>query len=207
MTTISTKAELVTAIEAFATYDQSAYIDYFIAWAHQEITRRLRCNTLLTSADVTVSAETASLPTRFAALKRFYLDTSPRTQLTLISPEGVQDRIAQSASQTYPEVLCVEGSSFRFGPIFTGSATGKCLYYQAPATLSADGDTNTVLTAYPFLYLWGSLEALYRFMEDDNNADRYGALFGALIEDVNGKEAADAMSGPLQMQNAPQRVV
>jgi hypothetical protein len=207
MSVITNRGTLVTAIEAFATFDQAAYVDYFIDWAHQEIGRRLRSSTNLSSMSATISTETIALPTRFAAIRRFYLDTSPRTTLSVVSPELAQDRISQGASQTYPEVVCVEGDRFRFAPTFTGSATGYCLFYQTPTDLSASTDTNAVLTKYPMLYLLGALESLYRFMEDDNNADRWGNQFGALIEDINTREAKDMMSGPMLVQVAPGGVV
>ena len=52
-------------------------------------------------------------------------------------------------------------------------------------------------TKYPFLYLYGALEALFRYLEDDNNTDRYGGLFGALLDSINAEEAKDATRGPL----------
>jgi cytidylate kinase len=67
--------------------------------------------------------------------------------------------------------------------------------------MSADADTNVVLAAYPYLYLYGGLEALFRYQEDDNNADRYGQSFGALIEDINNRDAKDSTSGELQLHN------
>ena len=51
------------------------------------------------------------------------------------------------------------------------------------------------------------LEALYRYLEDDQNCDRYGGLFGALIESVNAEEAADAMRAPLVAPAASGAVV
>ncbi len=208
MATIVSRATLITAINAFATFDQAGSVPYFVDWAHQEVCRRLRCKAMLTtSSAITVDAETETLPTRFAALKAFWLDTSPRRTLMVVSSDQAQASIAAYVSQTYPEWVAIEGSSFRFGPAFTGSASGYALYWQEPAALTDDADTNTVLTKYPLLYLWGALEALYRFMEDDVQADRYGGMFGALIEDINKRDAGDVMSGPLQVQNYGGRVV
>jgi hypothetical protein len=62
-----------------------------------------------------------------------------------------------------------------------------------------------VLTAYPYLYLYGALEALFLYLEDDNNADRYGQRFGALIDSINAEAARDTMRGPLMA--APSTVV
>jgi hypothetical protein len=207
--TISTRATLITAINAWGTFDQSDQVPDFVDWAHQEIARRLRSNLMLTRANVTITggSEFAAQPADFAAIKTFRLDNTDRTNLTVTSPEIVEDMCFDSASQTHPEFVAVEGANFHFGPVFTATVTGKLLYYAIPATLTDDAETNAVLTKYPFTYLYAALEALYRFMEDDTQADRYGALFGALITDINAMEARDAMSGPLQVRNAIGRVV
>lgn len=200
---LNTFGDLKASIAGWATKDSlTVQIPDFVGWAHQEICRRLRANFMLTSADVAVSAETVALPDRFAALKRLYLDVSPRVFLNVTSAEGAVNLSSQMGTGCYPSHVAVEGSSFRFAPLFSGSATGKCLYYQKPALMVDDTDANAVLQAYPFLYLYGSLEALFRYLEDDNNADRYGQQFGALLEDINAREAKDAMSGPLQVMPA-----
>jgi hypothetical protein len=49
-----------------------------VTWADQEIARRLRCNAMLASANLTLSAETIAQPTGFLAIKRLYLDVTPR---------------------------------------------------------------------------------------------------------------------------------
>jgi hypothetical protein len=205
---ISTYAELKTAVEAWATYtDITSVVPDFIAYAHQEIARGLRANVLLATADITVNAEYVSPPTGFLAFKRLYLDTSPRTFIATISAEAASDMMAKNGTDTYPTSVAVEGSQLHFAPAFSGSATGKALYYKTPTVLSADGDTNVVLTKYPYLYLWGALEAVYLFKEDDNMADRWGSRFRSLMADINGMEARDLTSGPQNMTVAPGSIV
>lgn len=197
---LDTKAGLVTNLQDFSTYSDLTAANYadFITWAHQEIKRRLRANAMLASADIAVSAETASRPAGFLAFKRAYLDTSPRRKLMTASAETVMDLATQYVTQTYPEYVAVEGSLLRFGPQFSWTGTVKALYYKAPDELTDDDDTNAILLAYPYVYLFGAMEALHIFKEDDEQADRWGGKFGALIEDINNRDAKDTMSGPLQ---------
>lgn len=198
-TTLTTYGGLLAAIPSWATYnDVTAQLPDFVAWAHQEICRRLRCNLLLSNADVTIDAETVDQPAGFLAIKRFYLDLSQRRKLETVSSEGALDLSDRYGKGSYPSHVAIEGDSFRFAPLFSGSVTGKLLFYKAPDALAADADTNVVMAKYPLLYLYGSLEALFRFKEDDNNADRYGGQFGALIESINGLEGQDTMAGSLQ---------
>lgn len=184
--------------------DLTAQLDDFAFWAHQEISRRLRCNLLLASSDaLNVAAETLAVPSGFLAIKRFYIDPgngASRTLLKTVSADQAADISASWGTADYPDSVAVEGSNFRFAPLFSTATTGHLLYYAAPALMSADADTNVVLSAYPYLYLFGALEALFSYLEDDNNADRYGQKFGALLEDINARDAKDLMGGSLQTQ-------
>lgn len=196
---LTTYSGLIAAIPAWTTYsDVSDYLDDFISWANQEVNRRLRANVMLATSDLTINAETISQPTGFLAFKRLYLDLSPREKITVTSPEGALDLSATRTTGTYPTHVAKEGSLLRFAPLFSGSATGKALYYKEMTAPSGSNATNAVLTAYPYLYLFGALEALHTFKEDDNNADRFGQKFGALIEDINSRDANDTSAGSIQ---------
>lgn len=45
------------------------------------------------------------------------------------------------------------------------------------ATLSGDADTNEVLSLWPILYLYASLQALYEFLNNGDNATYYKDLW------------------------------
>lgn len=176
----------------------SAQIPDFVAWAHQEIGRKLRAPVLYARAAVTINAETVAAPAGFLAARRFYIDAATRQPLQLMDSGQLIDLTINATPRERPTAFAVEGTdTLAFAPLFSGSLTGQMLYYKAPALLSAAGDSNVVLAKYPFLYLYGALEALFRFLEDDNNTDRYGAQFGALISSINDEEAKDALRGPL----------
>lgn len=199
---LTTYGGLKTSLAAWATRsDLTSTMDDFVFWAHQEICRKLRANVLLAEATQTISSETVNLPTGFLAFKRIYLDLTPRRTLHALSAEGAADLDTQNLSQQYPDYYSIEGANMRFAPQFTETPSLVALYYKAPTLMAADSDHNVVLDKYPYLYLYGALEALYTYLEDDNNASNYGQKFGALIEDINRSEAADVISGPLRLPN------
>lgn len=205
---ITTYAELKAACATWSERsDLTSVIPDFVTYAEQEIGRNLRCSTNIATADVTINAETVAVPTYFRAIRRFYLNVTPRRILTVTSPEGREDLIMAYSAQTYPTHVAVEGRSFGFAPVPTGTTTGKLLYYTGYAPMSADADTNAVLTAYPFLYLFGSLSALFSYLMDEANHAKYEGLFRGLLKDINDSEAKDAMSGPLQSAPWPGGVV
>jgi hypothetical protein len=196
---LDTYTNLIASVASWATYaDLTPQMPDFVAWADQEIGSRLRANFMLAMADVAVSAETAPLPSDFLAPKRFYLDVTPRVQIRFVDAGTALDMSSEFGSATYPLAAAVEASNFRFAPLFSESATGKLLYYARPPALGPSTATN-ILAKYPYLYLYGALEALFRYKEDDNNCDRYGAQFGGLIESINALERKDTISGPLSV--------
>lgn len=206
---LSTLGELKAAVAAWATRsDLAPRMDEFVGWAHQEICRRLRAPVLYARAELQVATETVAAPAGFLAARSLYLETTPRRVLRQTDAASLADLTASLALGDHPSHFAVEGTdAIVFAPQFGGQASGKLLYYRAPDALVDDGDGNVVLAKYPFLYLWGALEALYRYLEDDANCDRYGGLFGALLESVNAGEAADALRGPLCVTAATGAVV
>jgi hypothetical protein len=205
---ITTYAELKTALANWSERsDLTSLMPDFITYAHQEIGRGLRSTTNTLTANVTINAETVAVPTYFKAIRRLYLDLTPRRRLMVISPEGRQDMASDYQAQTYPTHVSVEGASFGFAPVPTGTVTGKLLYYTGYAPMSADSDTNAVLTAYPFLYLHGALSALYSYIMDDAQEAKFEGKFRGLMADINARESMDAMSGPLQSVPYPGGVV
>jgi hypothetical protein len=191
--------ELKAAIADWATKTGlDAQMADFVGWAHQEICRRLRAPVLHARASVALTGETLTAPDGFLAAKRLHLETTPRVVLQQTSSERLADITAQFGLAIRPSYFAVEEPAvLAFAPLFAGPVNAQILYYRAPAPLAADADTNVVLAKYPFLYLFGALEALFRYLEDDNNADRYGAQFAALLASINAEEAKDALRGPL----------
>lgn len=205
---ITTRGELITALVTRTKRSdlETTVIPDAITYAHQEINRNLRANVMLATADLTINAETISKPTGFLALKRLYLDLSPRRTINVVSAEALADASSRYESDTYPSLVATEGTLLRFGPVFTGTPTGKALYYKEATALSASSDTNVVLTKYPFLYLWGALSDLFDYMEDERH-DVYEAKFRALIKDINASESSDVMAGPIQSAPYPGGIV
>ena len=190
---------LKTKVAAYAERsDLTSVIPDFIDYAHQEICRRLRGSLNATTADLTIDAESVALPDDFGAARRLYLDVTPRRMVNFVGPEERADISALLTRGSYPSHASIEGLNIVFAPLFGSTTTGKLLYWAIPTGFDADTDTNFVLAKYPYLYLYGSLAELFRYLEDDNNSDRYQVKFDALLDDINRKEASDQLAGGIQ---------
>jgi len=168
-----------------------------IAYGSREpnfICEPLRVRAMETSADVTINAQTAALPTRYLQSRRFYLNSSPIQELGYVVPD-VFWRTYISSDTARPTRFTVEGENFVFGPIPDATYTGKILYYQKFAGLSADGDTNWLLTNAPGVYLSGVLAEGFAYARKfDLAAARQTAFVGG-INALNLADKADRYSG------------
>src|ERR1044071_1053735 len=96
---IATYADLKAAVATYlARSDLTSRIPEFIAAAERRIAygdrsmpampiEPLRIRAMETSADVTINAQTAALPTRYLQSRRFYLSSSPIQELGYVVPD------------------------------------------------------------------------------------------------------------------------
>lgn len=75
-----------------------------------------------------------------------------------------------------------------------GTSTYSLLYYDDFANLSADSDTNWVLTYAPDVYLFSSLKFAAVFMKDVNAAQGYEALYQEAKNKTNSVDKAGRLS-------------
>lgn len=209
---ISNYGELKTAVANWlARSNLTARIPEFIAIAEGYIhygimapnkrwaVEPLRIRAMETSADITIAAQTAALPTGYLAARRFYLDGADKRQLDFLPPTDFWSR--QGASDTgTPTAFTVEGENFVFAPV--GSGTGKLLYYKAFTALSDDSDTNWLLINQPGAYLFGTLYEAFTYAEGgQTESEAYLVKFSSIINALNAADNSDRYSGAvLQMR-------
>jgi hypothetical protein len=153
---ISTYAELQTAVTNWlvsAHTNLSSRVTECIALAEAEINRVLRVRQMEASADVTISARTAALPTGFMAMRRLYLSLSPVQFLSFLPSEEFWERLGGSDTGR-PLYYTLEGDDFVFGPAPDTTYTGKCLYWKRQ---DISASNHNLFVQNPDLYLFGSL--------------------------------------------------
>lgn len=187
---ITTFAELKSAIASWLERDDlSSRIPEFVALCEDRISLDLRVRAMEASADVTISAQTASLPTGFLGARRFYLSNDPQ-RLEFMPPEHFWNTGISQETGT-PKAFTVEAGNLVFAPAPDVTYTGKLLYWKRLTAFSADGDTNDVLTNYRGLYLYGSLFEAAIYLEDDESAAKYARLYDDTLQRVNKSDSRD----------------
>ena len=180
--------------------DLTSRIPEFIKLAEDRIAQTLRIRAMEASADVTVSAQTAALPTSFLAQRRLYL-SHDRKRLDYFPPEDFWDRYGASETGA-PAIYTIEGDNYVFGPAPDTSYTAKSLYYKRLTALSGDTDTNWIFTNAVGLLLYGSLLEACLFLEDEAGTLKYSTLFDDLAERVKSMDKMDRFpAGSLVMRS------
>lgn len=118
----------------------------------QEINRDLRLLEMQSTQTV-AEAATVTLASDFSEIVSVYRNSDPRMTLTPTSPHVIHGMYQTTGTPSHYAV--VDGNLLLNRP---GDGTNLIIrYYAELALLSANDDTNDVLTEYPDIYLYGSL--------------------------------------------------
>jgi hypothetical protein len=153
-------------------------IDDFIVMAEADIYDGLRVRDMETAADLTVSAQTAALPTGYLETRRLYLDGSPLLTVDYMAPSQFWSEF-RVATPGRPRAYTIEGANLVFGPAPDATYTGKHLYYRRFPTLSSA--TNALFTARPNLWVYGALRHAALFVGAD---ERKPVWDNAFVEEM-----------------------
>jgi len=149
ITTFGTlKSEILAAIGR-------APADFIYQIVTQEINRDMRIIEMQATTTLTSSAS-ITLPSTFIEIVSAYRDVDPRTILTPTTPDNIHSTYETSGN---PSKFAIVDDAGTFKMLLNrpGSGTIEMRYYAELALMSADEDTNEVLTEYPGIFLYGSL--------------------------------------------------
>jgi hypothetical protein len=138
-------------------------ISMFEADANSE----LRVSQMETTATITLTAGTGSLPTDYLAWRRVYANSDPVTALESVDPDWAILSYPSTAA-TNPKYFYIAGTSIFTKPVC--SSTLAMLYFQKIPALASNTSGNWLLTRAPNLYLYGSLMHMAPMMDDDPRA-------------------------------------
>ena len=190
--TINTYATLKTAVANWlgGRSDLTSRIPEFIELAEDRIAHDLRVRAMETSADVTISARTASLPTSFLQMRRLYLNVTDVPALEYVSPDNYWKKWG-SATSGQPQIYTIEGENLVFAPTPDSTYTGKALYYKRFTALSSDSDDNWILTNARGLYLYGALLEAAPFIRNDPRLAIWSSMFDNTLDRVMAADMRD----------------
>jgi hypothetical protein len=186
---IGTYGQLKTAIANWLKRsDLTDIIPDFITLAESNIRRDVRCRAMEQIATGTLTTATLALPTRFLEARNVALDGYPQVYIT--PQEYAQQTDWDAGNYT------VKGELFYFQ-----RSTGDYSidYWQSFEALSADGDTNWLLTNAPEVYLWASLAEAKTYIEGDPTAAI--GFYARAIARLRQSEMNARFPGPLRVRS------
>lgn len=138
-----------------------------------DINAGLRLRDMEEEVTITEAAE-ITLPADFLSIVSVYRDTSPRTTIQPSTPQALQRGFMPSGPPTH--YALVDGKMI-LSPAPDGTSDVVIRYVAKLADLSADADTNAILTKFPSIYVYGALAHHAALIRDAAAAAMYEAQY------------------------------
>lgn len=177
--------------------DLTSVIPTFIDFAEAEFNRNLRVRQMVLRAEAQIDARFSAVPADFIEAKDLVIvTTNPVQPLEFIT----QQEMAQERNTTYtaastPKYFSVVGGQFEFVPTPDQQYSLEMSYFAKIDPLSADTDTNWLLTDYPDIYLYTSLMHSAPYLKDDERIGVWSQLAAKAREELIARDASSSFNG------------
>lgn len=163
--------------------------------ALSEINRDVRTLDMQGTTTLTASTEEVSLPSDFLEVVAAYIDSGGyRNRLEPRTPDALNYRRDDTGR---PGFYAVVDGALKLLPAPDGSYDIELRYYQRNSALSADGDTNDVLSQYPELYLYCVAKHAATWMQDAELITAFAGTYMDAYERMKKSERSRMLAGPV----------
>ena len=200
--TITNFGTLKTAIaDTLNRDDLTSVIPQFVSLAQAQFNRKIRSHRQITRGSLTIDAQFEALPSNWLETIRITMDANPIRVLTQISMDDLtRYRTAIDNTTDAPVYFSHNGTDIELFPTPSTSYTGEITYYAKVTALSADGDTNWLLTNNPDVYLYGALVHTAPYLKDDARIALWAGLLAQAMSEIEDETAAARFGSPLRMR-------
>ncbi len=189
---LSTYAQLKQSVQTWAKrQDVEDKIDDFLDLCETEIYTnsieplRIRSMVQLDTSAMSASVRTQALPTGFLEARRFDVtvgDQRPTIDYVTPSHQIIRDGTGLPRNYTVTDQI-------EYDVIPDQAYVTNIVYYGKLTALSNSNATNSILTNYPNIYLYGTLMVLFQWAENDEEYGKYQNLFIQAISGANNASA------------------
>jgi hypothetical protein len=170
--------------------DLDAKIPDFIRLAEDKVYALIESDRqdVKTTLSTVADQEYVTLPTDFIEFRSLSIANNGFTgTLDYLAPDQYQNQYTDSTSG-FPRVYTIIGDALYARPIADAIYTLNAVYSARLATLSVSNTTNWLLTNYPMVYLYASLEQLAKYIKDEAAALANEAIWTNLVAGINRKD-------------------
>lgn len=195
--TLSTFSELKSAIQDFLNRDDLAsVVPTFIALAEARINRDLRHFNMETRSTATLSGRYIALPDDWIETIRIHVSGDGGPDLELVSQNDMaQMRGRSNDTGGRPRFYAVTAGQLEVYPTPDAAYDLEIVYVGKVPALSDSSATNWLLSAYPDIYLYGSLVHSAPYLTDDGRTQVWAALYQSAMEAANMESRKGKHSG------------
>jgi hypothetical protein len=195
---LSTYDQLKTSIANYLNRsDLDAVIPDFITLTERRLDRDIRARANMIRANTTTVSGTAfyTLPADMLELRNIVYDSSNNNYaLAYMSPESLSREYGTYNSGA-PRAYSIIGEDLKIAPTPDGAYTLGINYYQALTPLSSSVSTNNILDNFPELYLFGACAEGAVYLNDNEQLQRFSALYLEGVNSVRTNEESARYSG------------
>jgi len=190
-------ADFRTSLSTWADWTDSTTtnLNDLIQVGENVVYKRLRVRQMETALAATIAtAGTATVPTDYLELKHAYINATPVRKLERKNAEWIYEKYPNrtSGNELY---TAREGSNFIFGPAGTQGHVMTGIYYAKPTGMASGSTINSVFSAHPEVFLFGTLSELEPFIGRDARIPVWKAKFEEYLAIANSEDKAENVSG------------
>lgn len=145
----------------------------------------------------TAGAQTVALPTGFRQARKLKITGDTGYPLAQVSPNVVETY--DYAGQ--PVVFAIEGTNLALGPVPDSDYTLSLLYLAKLAPLTANTQTNWLLTENADAYVFMACSIIEQHLGNAENAALYNALAEGVCAEINAQGVRFRVSGPMRLRS------
>jgi len=199
---LSTFSDLKTSVANYlGRSDLTSQIPDFITLAELRLSRDIRTRRMLktATATMTIADATVGLPSDFLAIRDVFIQGSPRTTVSYLSPSSFSAN-SRADEQGLPVFYTMRSNEFEFAPKPDFAYVVQMLYYFKPIALSDSNTSNEFLANYPDALLYGSLLEAEPYLFNDARTQTWSSLYNQSITRINTSDEESEFAGvPLVM--------
>jgi|TARA_R100000388_G_scaffold56524_1_gene41793 hypothetical protein len=183
--------------------DLTANLADFIRLTEARLNRELRVREMVntdTSITTVSGTQNYALPSGYLEATTVIFQSDPYCTLRFLSNSDFYNKYNSSQSRGKPTFFTIVGTDILLGVAPDTATTLQINYYKTLTALSDSNATNTILTNYPELYLYGALAESAPFIMQDERINTWGNLYKEALKNANETSSrGSTTSSPLQM--------
>ena len=168
--------------------DLTANLADFIRLTEARLNRELRVREMVntdTSITTVSGTQNYALPSGYLEATTVIFQSDPYCTLRFLSNSDFYNKYNSSQSRGKPTFFTIVGTDILLGVAPDTATTLQINYYKTLTALSDSNATNTILTNYPELYLYGALAESAPFIMQDERINTWGNLYKEALKNAN----------------------